>query len=271
MRAAVALSDCRIHRPDRLSGNVEVVVADRGLRRFPSRVSAGLGICVKYGGEHEVDIDGRRVVYPADSVSLRAPGCVWASGEGMHGFVSIDVAPELLPPGVEGRGMTFVNRGSMPDVARAARSLVEADEPMGADEVLTQLLDAVLHSEIFGDCAVSETAAPAGAVADACDFLRASADARPTLAATALAAGVSKFTLLRRFRATLGTTPHSYLVMLRVNRAQALLARGATPAEAALAAGFSDQAHLGLWFRRMLGVTPAGYRRQVRASVAISS
>jgi len=80
---------------------------------------------------------------------------------------------------------------------------------------------------------------------------------------------VSKFTLIRRFRRRLGTTPHAYLVMLRVNHAQALLAGGASPMEAAVTAGFSDQAHLGLWFRRLLGVTPAGYRRQVRTSVAI--
>jgi AraC-like DNA-binding protein len=271
MPAHIALSNCRIYRPVELSEGVEVVVAGRGLRRFPARVSDGLGVCVKFGGGHEVEIEGRRVVYPADSVSLRAPGCVWSSAEGMHGFVSIDVSPGLLPPDAEGKGMAFIGRASLPDVAEAARGLVEADDPLAADEILTQMLNAVFSTAAFASDSVSSSAGPARAVDDACAFLRASADGRPTLEETAMAAGMSKFALLRRFRAELGTTPHAYLVMLRVNLAQSLLVGGASPAEAALAAGFSDQAHLGLWFRRLLGVTPAGYRRQVRAGVAISS
>src|SRR5262249_34092337 len=69
----------------------------------------------------------------------------------------------------------------------------------------------------------------------------------------------------------LGTTPHAYLVMVRVSLAQTLLAAGATPAEAAAGAGFSDQAHLGVWFPRMLGVTPAAYRRQVRGAISLQT
>jgi hypothetical protein len=96
-RADVALSGCRIVRPPELSERVEIVVAGPAVRTFPPRVSTGLGVCVKVGGTHEVAVDGRRTSYPADGVSLRAPRCVWASGEGVHGFVSVDVDPELLP------------------------------------------------------------------------------------------------------------------------------------------------------------------------------
>jgi AraC-like DNA-binding protein len=167
--------------------------------------------------------------------------------------------------------MSFTPRGSLPDIARAARRLLEADDPMGADVMLTELLTAIYATGALSSDTVNTTAGSPGALERAREFLRASAADRPTLEATAAAAGVSKFTLVRRFRAALGTTPHAYLIMLRINRAQALLAGGASPAEAALEAGFSDQAHLGLWFRRLLGVTPASYRRQVRASVAIPS
>ncbi len=271
MQADVALANCRIHRPARLAGDVEVVVAGIGPRRFPVHMSEALGICLKYGGAHEVVVEGQRVRYPADSVSVRSPGCVWASEDGVHGFVSIDVPRTLLPPDWEGAAMTFMSPHVVPDVATVARRLITADDGLEVDEVLAQLLDAIFASGALDSDLARDPAGPGTAVSAACEFLRANADARPSLEDVAAHAGVSKFTLLRRFRNTLGTTPHAYLVMHRVNRATAMLARGASPAEAALAAGFSDQAHLGLWFRRLLGVTPARYRRETWSAVAISS
>ena len=267
---AIALANCAVHRPPQLAG-VEVVVAGRAVRSFPTRLSDGLGICVKYGGAHDVLVEDRRVVYPADAVSVRSPGSVWASETGRHGFVSIDVAPERLPSDWAGAAMAFVGRQAMPDVAATARRLARAEDALAADEILTGLLDAVPATPAFGSDAARDPEGPDAAVADACEFLRANVDTSPGLDAAADAAGVSKFTLLRRFRRVLGTTPHAYLVMVRVNRAQSLLARGVSPAEAAAVAGFSDQAHMGRWFRRLLGVTPAGYRRQARTAISFQT
>ena len=263
----VALANCSIHRPLHLPG-VEVIVAKPALRSFPARVSAGLGVCVKRGGAHDVRVEGRRERYPTDAVSLRTPGCLWSSEPGVHGFVSVDVAEDLLPPEWSGAPMGFVARGDLPDVAVCARRMVCAGDALEADEALTQLLGAVLVSAVLSSDAVREASGPAAAVRDACEFLRGNVAGRPTLDAVASAAGLSKFVLLRRFRATLGTTPHAYLVMVRVGHAQRLLAAGASPAEAAVQAGFADQSHLGLWFRRIVGVTPAAYRRQARTAIS---
>ncbi len=57
-----------------------------------------------------------------------------------------------------------------------------------------------------------------------------------------------------------GLAPHAYLVQLRLARARRLLADGLSPAETAAALGFADQSHLGRWFRRAYGLTPAAYR-----------
>ncbi len=46
---------------------------------------------------------------------------------------------------------------------------------------------------------------------------------------------------------------------MRIAEARLLLARGVPPAEAALACGFADQAHLTRTFKRAVGVTPARY------------
>ena len=56
-----------------------------------------------------------------------------------------------------------------------------------------------------------------------------------------------------------GVPPHPYLTGRRVELARRLLLAGQRPAEAAVAAGFYDQAHLTRHFRRYLGVSPARY------------
>ncbi|MFE5291147.1 AraC family transcriptional regulator [Isoptericola sp. NPDC056618] len=74
--------------------------------------------------------------------------------------------------------------------------------------------------------------------------------------------------LVRTFSRAYGIAPHRYVVGLRVDRARRHLLDGLTPAEAASASGFHDQAHLTRHFRRTLGTTPAAFRSgraQVRA------
>jgi AraC-like DNA-binding protein len=70
------------------------------------------------------------------------------------------------------------------------------------------------------------------------------------------ATGLSRFALARHFRACLGTSPHRYLVMRRLDRARALIRRGATLADAALSSGFADQSHMTRHFKRSYGIAP---------------
>ncbi len=74
--------------------------------------------------------------------------------------------------------------------------------------------------------------------------------------------GVDRFRLTRAFKAAYGLPPHAYLVQLRVARARQLLSRGETPANVAMVLGFADQSHLGRWFVRAYGLTPAAYRKR---------
>lgn len=78
----------------------------------------------------------------------------------------------------------------------------------------------------------------------------------------ALACGVDRYRLARAFKAAYGLPPHAYLVQLRLARARQSLARGATPATVATDLGFADQSHLGRWFLRAYGMTPAAYRKR---------
>jgi AraC-like DNA-binding protein len=84
-----------------------------------------------------------------------------------------------------------------------------------------------------------------------------------SLAELAALSGVSRFQLLRGFVRAVGTTPHTYLIQLRVRLARRLLAEGQTPAEAAALAGFADQSHMTRVFVHQLGVTPGRYRAAI--------
>ena len=260
-RPAVALAKTRLLRPSALHGGVEIVRAEVADRAFPAHLSATLGLCVKSGAAHDVVADGRPLAYPEEAVSVRAPGCVWASRPGRHGFVSLDIEPALLCGISASSGMRFAPRAALPSISGTAAALTTADSSLHAEQLLTGLLARVVRAGLLVHEPDPDSS---GAVAAGREYLASHLSGRPTLTETAEAAGVDRFTLLRRFRRELDTTPHAYLVMLRLARAQRRLAAGAAPADAAIECGFSDQAHLGRWFRRMHGITPTDYARQVR-------
>jgi AraC-like DNA-binding protein len=76
----------------------------------------------------------------------------------------------------------------------------------------------------------------------------------------AVAAGVSRFHLIRVFQRRYGMTPFAYQRNRRIEKARAVLRTGKSIAAAAAAAGFSDQSHLGRSFRSVMGSTPGEYR-----------
>jgi AraC-like DNA-binding protein len=86
----------------------------------------------------------------------------------------------------------------------------------------------------------------------------------PALADLAADAGLSRYQLLRSFRAEVGMPPYAWLAQHRVARARVLLEHGHRPADAAMLTGFADQAHLTRWFRRVVGITPGAYRNGVQ-------
>lgn len=74
-------------------------------------------------------------------------------------------------------------------------------------------------------------------------------------------AGMSTFHFAREFKRTTGTTPHQYLIKVRVDRAKAMLTGSEMPlVEVSSRSGFSHQSHFTRLFRRLTGTTPQSYR-----------
>jgi AraC-like DNA-binding protein len=256
----VALAGCRVVRPS----GVEIVTAAPEPRGFPTRVNEGLGVCLKLGAAHSVTSDGRRASYPANSVCVRDPGCVWSSEVAAVGFVSIDIAPALLPRGLRYSPMRFLRPAALPDVRLLAQQLEGAPAPLQRDEALAQLFDALFRLGALRAEELEEGSSGAPRVERAREFLHEMLPDNPSLDSVAQACGMNKFALLRQFKRAFGTTPHHYLVSLRIERARGALAAGEAPASVAAALGFADQAHLSRHFKRLVGVAPGQFARMLR-------
>lgn len=74
--------------------------------------------------------------------------------------------------------------------------------------------------------------------------------------------GCDRFRLNRLFKAHFGLSPHAYLIQLRLVTARKWLAQGMMPVDVASGLCFSDQSHLGRWFRRAYQLTPASYYKR---------
>ena len=92
------------------------------------------------------------------------------------------------------------------------------------------------------------------------DCLRASPSASIALDVLARLAGMSRYQLIRAFRAVTGMTPHAWQLNLRINLARAQMRKGDSLADVALRLGFSDQAHFQRVFKAHAGVTPGRFR-----------
>ncbi|HDR9224633.1 TPA: AraC family transcriptional regulator [Burkholderia vietnamiensis] len=159
-------------------------------------------------------------------------------------------------------GHTLVDDRALVEAIRDAFVALHGNEgKLARDQTLDRLL-----TRLGGQLRASSPPGVGGrdvppAIARVRELLHTRMDGNPGLDELAELAGVDRFRLTRLFQRAYGTSPHAYLVRLRLRAARRLLAAGRTPAQAAADVGFADQSHLGRWFRRAYRMTPAAYRR----------
>jgi AraC-like DNA-binding protein len=100
-------------------------------------------------------------------------------------------------------------------------------------------------------------------ISKAMDYIRARLAMPISLADLSDVLGLTQFQVIRLFKRTLGMTPHSYVLQLRLDAARRYLVTGSSIGDAAVAAGFYDQSSLTHHFKRCYGLTPQQFARAV--------
>jgi AraC family transcriptional regulator len=96
------------------------------------------------------------------------------------------------------------------------------------------------------------------------DYVEAHLDEDLSLTALADIACLSPYHFSRSFKEAAGVGPQRYVIQRRVERAKRLMRQTHQPlALIALEAGFADQSHFTIAFRREIGVTPGAFRARL--------
>lgn len=221
-------------------------------------INQGLGRFRWRGGEHLAPQASLMLMNPEDLHTGQS------ADAGCWGYHMVYLDEALLPAYGGDRSWRFdaAVSGSPAQaqaVARCMAALWSAEEPLAVDSLLLQLVELIRpHARVQ-----ARTADAAGRFEPVMDFMRAHLDQALSLEQLAGVAGLSPFHFLRSFREQQHATPQQALMALRSFEAKRLLAQGMAPAQAAAAAGFTDQAHLTRSLQRRYGITPAAYQRQL--------
>lgn len=153
------------------------------------------------------------------------------------------------------------DRRLVASIASAFLALRQREPRIVREACLDQMLERVTAHTHWRKKQESELHLPA--LARRCqEYLHANLYDNIGLNDMAAALGTDRFRLTRAFKTAFGIGPHAYLIQLRLVRARQLLALGWQPVDVASELCFSDQSHLGRWFRRAYKLTPADYRKR---------
>lgn len=226
-------------------------------------------IGVNLTGREHLWLDHRHHDVAPGAITAYAPGAVQAGRfEGPAAdFVSLYVSPAAfaeLAAEVTGRdGATVALARPVIDDAAVAAALVRLAAPgageSGVESVVLALGD-LIRRHADRPAAAPPPPAP-DRLARAAEYLRATLDRPVDLAELAAVCGLSRYHLARSFHARHGLPPRLWHQQLRVAAARRMLDAGTPIAETAAALGFADQSHLTTAFRRVMGTTPARWRK----------
>ena len=212
-----------------------------------------------YRGEARRACPGDAFVLHPDELHDGRPGT--ADG---YGYRIVYVAPDLIGAALGGGALPFVadavsrDAGLTSAIRRAFPHPSEPPDELLRNDAVTALADALRQA-----CDRSIPDEPnlgVAAMAGVREHLRASVEAGVSMAELEREHGIDRYTLSRAFRRAYGVSPHRFLILRRLDRVKDDIRRGTNLADAALAAGFCDQAHMSRHFRGAFGMPPGKWR-----------
>ena len=181
------------------------------------------------------------------------------------------VLQQAFPDNDTGRDVELIDQWGVPDpqieyILRALEADLEAGFPGG--RLFGESLLCALAVHLQGSYGVTTprgskpgNGLPRARLNRVIEYIEANLDRDIALTALAQLAGMSAHYFSELFKQSVHFSPHQYVLRRRIEHARKLLEEpGVSVFEAAVRCGFSDQSHFTKIFRRVVGVTPTGYR-----------
>ena len=213
-----------------------------------------------------ISVSGDRYEAEAGDLLLLIPGDIlYIPSAGGAECLAWRFAPEdLFGDGsafssVLASGAVFPQSGQSRDVMSLVERACHRPEQDPSAGESADLLSRMMLSELLlhlSECASAPRGE--GKVARAADHLACHFAEQITLEDLSQAIDVSKFYLCRAFRRDSGLTPHAYLNLLRVLRADTLISEGAGAMASGAQVGFRDYTTFFRSYRKVLGCAPSG-------------
>jgi transcriptional regulator GlxA family with amidase domain len=256
---------------------------------LPEAVTGGFDTIAVIGGLHmrELATDGSIIAWLRTAAPLAKRIASFGSGAFLLGKAGLldgrrcaahwriaDVLAEEVPAARVEAGALFVRDGNCLTAAGSiasidlALSMIEEDH--GKSLALTVARVMVLPHMRPGDqpqvsAELRAQTAVSPRVQKAAEWILASLDRRPTVAAVARRFAMSERNFSRSFTREIGMSPQRFIVAARLEAARRWLTGSTLPIDTiARRAGYSSGEHLTHAFRRVMGTTPGDYRRSAR-------
>lgn len=253
-------------------GEAEVLIAREPDARFAVHWHAEWSLGAIETGYCEFSCDRQRHRAVAGDLVVMRPGAIHTAGVSVHGFA---MRMLYLAPAWTNAAMGWLAHqqpGTVQTTRRApalVAALCDAVDRRDAAALRPRIVEALQLATAGPPTAPLDTARDPR-VQSLCTELAQLDAIDLDLTALARRVGVSREHLHRLFRDAVGLSPREYSRCARIHQAKRMLRDGRPISDTAHACGFADQAHFSRWFKRLFGVTPAGYLARAPAPRARS-
>lgn len=139
----------------------------------------------------------------------------------------------------------------------------DSDNHLAKEQVTNTILVSMLENMGVKKLSTSVTGGLSPKVTSlVCDFMQANFHRQVYLAELAGLAQLSEYHFCRMFKQSMAQTPQAYLLTIRIEQAKFRIQTGPhNIADIALQCGFSNQSHMGRYFKKLVGISPTQYRQ----------
>ncbi|MEM7369935.1 MAG: AraC family transcriptional regulator [Bacteroidota bacterium] len=243
----------------------ELLEAHHYQQDFPVHFHDRICITLVTEGYECTEVDGQRFMAPLGSISLTHADEAHANpnlNEQAYSFLTFYVSPDVIRHISSLKRFRFKSR-VVQDPTLFEMFYQMAKLPDVGEQAFIQAIDYLAEEYIGPEQANQDFSIPQWNLPEVLAYIQEKMDDRIRLEQLALIADCSSYQFIRWFKKAKGITPGQYITIKRVEAAKRLLKGGNTAVDAALSVGFYDQSHFTHAFRKLCGLTPSAYRKQM--------